>query len=198
MSDAPWAARWVYFFDGTSGCERCKGVHGVYDNQPTRPHPHCDCPIYEGPLWGFQDIIYKEKSESEEATYDMPIENVAEYINESDNTVEHTLTVSATINGEVGVSADIEDAFGVSGKYSGSETVSESVKVTLEPEQGVAIDVIGLMKQVKFSAKKYAVYEPLIQAGGGDNAPSTIEVFLGQVSDEITAVTGHRIVTKNI
>ena len=198
--DSPWSARYIYYFDGSDGCTECQALTGAYDNEPSRLHEgKCDCAMYEAVVWGFQSIIYKNKIESEDATYEMPMEAVAEYVNNSSNQVEHTFSISEMIEGEISVSAEIEEIFGVSGKFKGSETVSESVKVTLDPEEGVSIDVVGLLKTVTFSADKYAVYEPLINVGAGDaDIPSTLEVFLEKLEDEIDAVDGHRIVTNDI
>lgn len=39
-----------YYFDSTGGCELCDAMEGWYDEEPARPHPHCDCTIGEPPL----------------------------------------------------------------------------------------------------------------------------------------------------
>ena len=34
-----------YFNTSDSGCELCEAMEGWYDDEPPRPHPHCDCSI---------------------------------------------------------------------------------------------------------------------------------------------------------
>lgn len=34
-----------YEFDSTGGCERCDAMGGIYNFEPSRPHPNCDCEI---------------------------------------------------------------------------------------------------------------------------------------------------------
>jgi len=38
-----------YYFDSTGGCELCDAMEGWYDEEPARPHPHCDCTIGDPP-----------------------------------------------------------------------------------------------------------------------------------------------------
>ena len=37
----------TYYFDASDGCERCEAMEGYYDEEPTPPHPNCDCEITE-------------------------------------------------------------------------------------------------------------------------------------------------------
>jgi hypothetical protein len=41
----------TYEFLSSGGCERCDAMEGLYDYEPTRPHPNCRCaitPVNEG------------------------------------------------------------------------------------------------------------------------------------------------------
>ncbi len=37
----------IYYFDGSSGCDRCVGASGYSLESPERPHDECDCPVTE-------------------------------------------------------------------------------------------------------------------------------------------------------
>lgn len=38
----------IYVFDGTGGCDYCiEATSYSIDEEPLRPHPYCDCPIFE-------------------------------------------------------------------------------------------------------------------------------------------------------
>ncbi|MEK6325518.1 MAG: hypothetical protein AABN33_28080 [Acidobacteriota bacterium] len=38
-----------YYFDSTGGCELCDAMEGWYDDEPSPPHPNCDCTIGDPP-----------------------------------------------------------------------------------------------------------------------------------------------------
>lgn len=40
-------AQTIYYFDGSSGCDRCIAASGYSLDEPERPHADCDCPIIE-------------------------------------------------------------------------------------------------------------------------------------------------------
>lgn len=35
----------IYYFDGTNGCDQCNLLTGYSFDEPTPPHPYCDCPV---------------------------------------------------------------------------------------------------------------------------------------------------------
>jgi hypothetical protein len=35
----------AYYFAGEDGCPVCEAMAGVYDDEPDRPHPYCECDI---------------------------------------------------------------------------------------------------------------------------------------------------------
>ncbi len=40
------ASEFVYYFDGSGGCDLCQSYTGYYlDELPPRPHPFCNCPV---------------------------------------------------------------------------------------------------------------------------------------------------------
>ena len=184
-----------YYFNGKDGCPRCKEMTGYYDDRPVGPHGRtCECPISKE-LWaGYYDIIYKNKREQHITTFEVLHEGVAEYVNQSNIKAKFQLPINATITGEIGVTEEIEKAFSVSSKYSESKTVSESVEVELEPDQGVRIDVIGIMLVVVFSAHRYFSFKTTTPSGDTEHK----EVFDKLVADAIVAVKGHRIVLKDL
>lgn len=181
---------YYYYFDGSDGCDICDAMTGYYDDEPERPHPNCNCPIVDWVNYDYE-TVYKNKVEEEEETYEQSLEGVEEFVNNSNRTVHVSLKISETVTGSVEVGAEIEEIFEVSGKYEESESVEQTVERDLEPGEGISVDVIGIMKKVRFSAERWYVTEEVV----GEEVQ---EIFDEEIEDEIEAVTGTRIEVNDI
>jgi hypothetical protein len=185
-----------FHFDGSGGCDTCTSMTGNYDEKPARPHPNCDCPIttehffYLTPLDPGFETVYKEKNESPGSIYEKEYICVRRYVNDSDAMFKGGLKVSKTVTGEISISAEIEEIFGISGKYEETKTIEDTIEVELEPGEAVSVDLIGILKTVRFSAQRWYILYP----AGGD----PIEVYDTTISDQIEAVEGGEFRATNI
>lgn len=182
--------KYFYLFDGSSGCNSCSALTKYYDNVPSRPHPHCDCPIYSYVKVADYEVYYKNKVTNAGATYDQTHQGVRQYINQSNSTVTASLKVSKTVKGSISASAEIEGIFNISATYEISKTIEDTVSVTLKPKEGVELNVVGILQVYTFSAERW--YKATFING------EVRHIFDAQISGEAVAVNGGRVTVTSL
>jgi hypothetical protein len=182
--------KYFYLFDGRGGCNSCAALTKFYDNPPSRPHPHCDCPVYSYLKVADYEVYYKNKVTSGGATYEQTHQGVRQYSNTSDATVSVSLKVSKTVKGSISASAEIKEIFNISATYETSKTIEDTVSVTLKPKQGVELNVVGILKTYTFSAERW--YKATFING------EVRHIFDAQISGEAVAVSGGRVTVTNL
>lgn len=149
--------KFVYFFDGSGGCDLCSSLTGWYDDRPELPHPNCDCSVEEYIYIGSCNLYYEDKSE--DVTEDEEELFCGTLTNTSDSKCTAEATYSKTVTGEISVSATIEKIFSVSAKYSESHTLSIGAAAELEPGQSVEVYAAVIWRTVSFHAKEKWICE---------------------------------------
>jgi hypothetical protein len=155
-----------YEFDGSSGCDLCQAVTGIYDDEPPLPHNHCDCDIYEVVEADIYDSTDNDSREIE-IVVDSRSKSTSEYTefgwhtesfhNQSPLQQEFTYSWSDSVPYGVGsLPEEIEEHFDLSDELS-SLDISVDTTFELDPDQEAEIGVHLVVKITEIELRLHYV-----------------------------------------
>lgn len=156
-----------YEFDAADGCDLCQSMAGIYEEEPSRPHPNCDCEIILT-FFDFDDAEL-EYTNAVEDSYPAGTEvgSSDEYTNPFSSELDFDVRVSTTEDPEVDLPTEIIQFFDVSEAVAPLE-IDFSIPITLEPRETVSVDI-----EVYYKTFFYAV-DCVISVGGLEISRETI------------------------
>ena len=183
-------ANYLYFFNGSEGCDRCQALTGYYVEKPSRPHDHCDCFVERvevGEILGVElKRVKHEHIRFDENQYVVPYKEFVVTQEMVDGPGLYFST-NHTFHNFINISPEMGKLYRVDSLYRKSFENQWSLHLKFAPSdisKVVNVDIVGIVDQAIFTAEKFLVYD-------GKNGP--IKVSLGHIVEEMEIVVDSRL-----
>jgi hypothetical protein len=143
----------IWYFDpGSESCDECQGMGGCYEDEPDRPHDHCDCVIEEHTLDEGCQVEYRNafaaRSQEDRLGVSASFENCGEP--ERTYTIDIQIGIDDDMGGEIREVA--EDKLG----WSPPDAITETnVNLPANTHGGIQVELVAYVYHA--FAEKWAV-----------------------------------------